>query len=443
MHGCGSISWLLLFYLEINFQGAYGKAMPKPIALYNFTLPYGYEDMSGNGLPQVNLGRNIRMAEGPWGNQDGAFQFIGHEHSWADIPKSYHADTRYSITALLWVRQETSGPILLYDKYSLKGVNFWFRTSTELYLQIPERGTGTKYGASTYSNLTTNTWHHVGFTYDYSTGLQRLYVNGTMVAERNIGTHEIATNYEIRFGKSYGIRLTSTSEFMWKGRMHCFQLYDTALTQVEVKTARDMCTRKELLKMCSSYKILKNFTEAKSHTWYKFNGKKAKKIKTTCPATSDCHVWIRGSHPARALESVEHELCLRGASGCEQKAKVEIRQCYGFYVYKFKGLPARDANLKICLATDSDIVAPDTLFEQIPGHCLTDHVYHTETEVPSPHECIDYCLVDDKRCKSVNYSARENGMCQLNNATATEFDRHLAINQTWEYYQPSQAIFVI
>ncbi|XP_048587651.1 uncharacterized protein LOC116605921 [Nematostella vectensis] len=429
----------LLFQLA-SLRSAVTKAMPKPIGLYNFSWPYGFEDRTGIGLPMDPA--FISKAYGPYGDRDGASLFI---YTPIQLPGSDQIDTRYSITALIWIRQETAGPIFQYDNNSLKGVHFWFRTPTELYLQIPERGTAKTYGASTYSNLTTNTWHHVGFTYDYSTGLQRLYVNGTKVAEKNIGTHEIATNYELRFGKNYGVRLLPGGTYGIKARMYCFQLYDQALSPDQVNAARDMCIRKELFRQCFNYKILKSFLEAKSHNWYYFKGKKAKKIRSSCPLKADCQVWINGTHPSRAQGTVEHELCFRGASGCcEHKARVEVRQCYGYNVYKFMGLPPRDAYPQICLETDSDMFAPDKIFEQRPGYRLTSHVIHTETDVPSSHECMGYCLVDDKRCKSVNYSARENRTCQLNNATATEFDGHLSIQQTgWEYYQPSDFITVV
>ncbi|XP_032237512.2 uncharacterized protein LOC5512252 isoform X2 [Nematostella vectensis] len=431
---------LLLLSLELTLKNAFVKAMPWPVALYNFSSPNWLEDMSGNGLSAKFY--DHAMTEGPTGDKDSAVLFYGTDTSLAEINENIKIDTRYSITSLLWIRQESSGPIFQYDKDSLNGVHFWYRTPTQLYLQIPERGTGKKYGALTYSNLPTKTWHHVGFTYDYSTGLQRLYVNGTMVAESNVGNHEIATIYEIRFAKNLNVILTSSSGYQLRARLNCFQLYDQALNPDQVKAARDMCTRKELFRQCFNYQVLKSFVAAKNYVWYGFKGNKAKKIRSSCPSKSDCQVWINGTHPSRPQGTVEHELCVRGAGGCcEQKARVEIRQCYGYNAYKFKGLPPLDAHIMICLATDTDNDAPEKIFGPMPGYRLINHVIYTETHVPSPTVCIGYCLLDDKRCKSVNYSARDNGICQLNNAT--EFDGHLSINQTWDYYKPLQFISIV
>jgi glutamine amidotransferase-like uncharacterized protein len=44
---------------------------------------------------------------------------------------------------------------------------------------------------------TVNTWRYVGYTYDYNTGSQRLFVDGVQVKEGVIGKQEISTNYKV------------------------------------------------------------------------------------------------------------------------------------------------------------------------------------------------------------------------------------------------------
>jgi hypothetical protein len=44
---------------------------------------------------------------------------------------------------------------------------------------------------------TVNTWRYVGYTYDYNTGRQRLFVDGVKVKEGLLGKQEIATNYKV------------------------------------------------------------------------------------------------------------------------------------------------------------------------------------------------------------------------------------------------------
>jgi hypothetical protein len=50
---------------------------------------------------------------------------------------------------------------------------------------------------------TVNTWRYVGYTYDYNTGYQILFVDGVKVKEGLIGKQEIATNYKVNIMNKY------------------------------------------------------------------------------------------------------------------------------------------------------------------------------------------------------------------------------------------------
>jgi hypothetical protein len=50
---------------------------------------------------------------------------------------------------------------------------------------------------------TVNTWRYVGYTYDYNTGYQRLFVDGVKVKEGLIRKQEIATNYKVNIMNKY------------------------------------------------------------------------------------------------------------------------------------------------------------------------------------------------------------------------------------------------
>lgn len=43
-----------------------------------------------------------------------------------------------------------------------------------------------------------NSWQYVGYSYDYNTGLQKLYINDKEVTSSNIGKSEIATQYQVQ-----------------------------------------------------------------------------------------------------------------------------------------------------------------------------------------------------------------------------------------------------
>ncbi|XP_032221892.2 uncharacterized protein LOC116604106 [Nematostella vectensis] len=79
----------------------------------------------------------------------------------------------------------------------------------------------------------------------------------------------------------------------------------------------------------------------------------------------------------------------------------------------------------------------DTLFELKPGYYFENHVFYEESFVPFPTHCVGYCLIAGKICKSVNYNkAQADGLCQLNNATASENAKKMSPNdKAWEYYE--------
>jgi len=48
-----------------------------------------------------------------------------------------------------------------------------------------------------YSFSPSTGWHYLAYTYDYDTGVQKIFINGVEVAALNIGSMELATNYKV------------------------------------------------------------------------------------------------------------------------------------------------------------------------------------------------------------------------------------------------------
>ena len=53
---------------------------------------------------------------------------------------------------------------------------------------------------STPNTLTLRRWDHVGFSYDYNTGMQKLWHNGQVIKQLNVGVMELATQRGFRTG---------------------------------------------------------------------------------------------------------------------------------------------------------------------------------------------------------------------------------------------------
>ncbi|XP_048581757.1 uncharacterized protein LOC5497584 isoform X2 [Nematostella vectensis] len=272
------------------------------------------------------------------------------------------------------------------------------------------------------------TWHFVGFTYDYISGWARLYVDGVMIGELNVGRTELATQREIRLA---AVAFDSRS---FRGRMACLQIYNEALTLKQIRKSSGLCSE-ELIRPCINYTPIEDVTRAFNQTWYRLKGQQ--QISTQGPQSNmGLSGWMRGPHPQREIGAVERDLCFGDVRGsCQHKASVTVRHCFGYYVYKFIGLPQEHLQISVDKDVDAETL-PERIFQERPRFQLTDHVFYEESNVPSPAQCVEYCLVAGEKCESLNYSSKDNGTCQLNNATASGYGHHLLANQSWAYFHP-------
>lgn len=76
--------------------------------------------------------------------------------------------------------------------------------------------------------FTTGTWVHVAFTYDRTTGIARIYRNGTIFTEQNMGMFTIQTSYDFNIG---GMRFGRNA---FKGQVDEISIYRRPLTAAEV-----------------------------------------------------------------------------------------------------------------------------------------------------------------------------------------------------------------
>src|SRR4051794_10338252 len=83
------------------------------------------------------------------------------------------------------------------------GTHFWllkagdFESFPSLYANLLD-SSGTAHNLSSSSNvLTANAWQHVAVTYDRSTGIGRLYRNGEIMAQSNLGIFRPETSYNL------------------------------------------------------------------------------------------------------------------------------------------------------------------------------------------------------------------------------------------------------
>ena len=119
-------------------------------------------------------------------------------------------------------------------KYS--SVHFWIDNG-ETWARLMERPGGVS-GVVLRNSLNHHSWNFIGFSYDYVTGVQRVWNDGKVCDAANVGRFELKTQDVIRMGAKDG-----DPRFL-KGRISCFQVYDKALTEREVQAVRGLCFRK-------------------------------------------------------------------------------------------------------------------------------------------------------------------------------------------------------
>lgn len=142
---------------------------------------------------------------------------------------------RYSMTLLVWVFPENvDGPIVNYGTDNF-GVHLWI-VDKVFFTRLVER-LGVFKPAQTAS-LKHHAWNFIGFSYDYDTGVQKVWIEGKVYDMANVGHFELRTQNNIRMGKK------DEDVRFFKGRISCLQVYNKALTEREVQAVRGLCFRK-------------------------------------------------------------------------------------------------------------------------------------------------------------------------------------------------------
>ena len=181
----------------------------------------------------------VRFTKGPDGTPDGAVQLFGRPNSYIQFPNRPRGklDAYKSITLLAWIYHEgRAGPIFNYNIRGW-GSHFWMTGPRTLFARfMPRRGR--KMPAAVVSRRVKHRkWQFVGASYDYRTGIAKLWLNGNMVAKKRVGRFLLATNKAVRMGARIGDRR------YFKGRIACMQVYNKALTARQIAARRLRCFR--------------------------------------------------------------------------------------------------------------------------------------------------------------------------------------------------------
>ncbi len=198
----------------------------------------------GNGNDVVgtnpgNVGSGVTYSTGEVGQ---AFNFRGTNRS-VFIPASPSLDVGLSngLTIECWIKPtelSVRHPIAEWNNGSTFGVHFYVSQDWnggggpgDLFANITDTGAGWHPIFSAAGVLTTSTWQHVAVTYDKSSGLGKLYLNGAEVASADLGSFTPQTSYDLYLG----LRASPESVVPYLGSMDEISVYNRALSQAEIQ----------------------------------------------------------------------------------------------------------------------------------------------------------------------------------------------------------------
>ena len=205
--------------------------LPVPVALYPLNGRHGTKDIGPNKNPP-GIPNDVHLAPGPHGHPQGSYQFSGRFSSYIEIPNNGGLDTIHSITILVWVKHENdNGPIVNYGP-NVWGFHFWIESGS-LYARPSERKLMSL--TPVRSPVLSKDWHYVGTSYNFSSGVVKLWVNGVKVAQAISGSKEQSTQYDVRMGA----KASTTDQRYFKGRICCLQIYNKSLSQEEIMAVQN------------------------------------------------------------------------------------------------------------------------------------------------------------------------------------------------------------
>ena len=210
----------------------------RPVAFFPLNGQYETADISLRSNPP-GLSNDVRLAPGPDGSTGGSYQFSGNSTSFIKFPNNGGLDTKYSMTFLAWVyHEQTDGPIFYYAEPGSRGYGTRFLIGNGRFKNANLYMANLTNMNSIFSRtLQPETWHFVGYTYNYVSGQVKVWLNGSEHKMKFITwPAESATRQSVVMG---AIPAGNVGNF--KGRISCVQLYDRVLSKLEIEGAKQLC----------------------------------------------------------------------------------------------------------------------------------------------------------------------------------------------------------
>jgi uncharacterized protein (TIGR03437 family) len=170
------------------------------------------------------------------------------DHVRVPASSSLNIGTSSGFTLAAWIQPDDTqpGPVLEYNnenvnQFSAWGVHIWVNTGGnspaispgELYVNIHDAA-NTSHPITAKNVITAGVFQHIALTYDKTSGVARLYVNGVEKSSANLGSFTPQTSYPLFMGyRPAGANSTSFNRF--KGIIDEVELFNRALSASEIQ----------------------------------------------------------------------------------------------------------------------------------------------------------------------------------------------------------------
>lgn len=217
------------------FFFSFQTAIRNLVAVYPLDATSGARDLSPTKNLPGKLSR-VSIVPGPDGLRNTALRFSGSPISYIEFPNNGRLDTRRSIACSVWVFNEGRGGTVFQYSPKGQGVGLKIIGANQIEARIVSRRRTKNIAVKTPKKIfKPRTWTYIGFSYDYTLGIVKIYVNDKPVVTRLIGRMELLTNRPARAGS---IR---RGRRFFRGRMSCLQVYSRALSDYEITSVKTRC----------------------------------------------------------------------------------------------------------------------------------------------------------------------------------------------------------
>ena len=221
-----------------NILYALLTGQPRPMAVYPMSAESGVKEASSDRYSSLLAGKmtSIVFQRGPFDDQKGSIFLNGSSGSFVSILNRGYLNTQFSFTITLWIFQEetTSGTVICYKD----GLEMSLSQSKYLIAKFVFK----RYKSETLKifGLQDGTWHSVGFSYDYMTGMSKVWIGNTTVSRRVGEQKELATAKRLRIGASF----SNDTKGYFTGRISDLRIYDYALSHRQIVNSRKVKAKK-------------------------------------------------------------------------------------------------------------------------------------------------------------------------------------------------------